>query len=45
MSIQANSTRHNCEQIDYKGLKYFKRSYAIKNIRRTNLISKRGFWS
>ena len=45
MTIQANSMIHSCEQIDKKGLKHFRHSYVIKNIRRTNLTSKRGFLS
>ena len=45
MSIQANSMIRSCEQIDWKGLKHFRHSYVIKNIRRTNLTSKMGFSS
>ena len=44
MSIHANSTIHSTEQINLNRLKYIKYSYVIKNIRRTNLTSKRAFW-
>ena len=43
MSSQANSTIHSSEQINLNRLKYFKYSYVIKNIRRTNLTSKMVF--
>ena len=43
MSIHTNSTIHSTEQINLNRLKYFKYSYVIKNIRRTNLTSKMAF--
>ena len=42
-SSQANSTIRNSEQINLNRLQYFKYSYVIKNIRRTNLTSKMAF--
>ena len=43
MSIQVNSTIPSSEKINLNRLKYIKYSYVIKNIRRTNLTSKRNF--
>ena len=44
MSIKANNTIYNSEQINLDSLKYFGYSYVAKNNRRTNLTTKGAFW-